>query len=197
MRLLLDAVAAGKIRMSEIERSLRIRLMMNADDELRARARTLFAESPTSTRDVVVRYAPAASMAGDGARGRAVFERSCAACHRYRGESGVSYGPDLAEVRNRLPMSLMTDILQPNHSIADGYELWIVRLADGTSLGGIVASETSSSVTLRMPGGAERTVPRADIASMTVAEVSAMPEGLEAQISVQQMADLIAFIKGG
>jgi hypothetical protein len=32
---------------------------------------------------------------------------------------------------------------------------------------------------------------------MRIADASAMPEGLEAQISLQQMADLIAFIKGG
>jgi hypothetical protein len=38
-------------------------------------------------------------------------------------------------------------------------------------------------------------VPRARIASMRASDMSAMPEGLEAQIDVQQMADLIAFIR--
>ena len=39
IRALLDAVAAGKVRSSEIDRSLRIRLMMVDDEALRGRAR--------------------------------------------------------------------------------------------------------------------------------------------------------------
>ena len=44
--------------------------------------------------------------------------------------------------------------------------------------------------------GGQTTVPRGRIKSMRVSNASAMPEGLDAQIDVQQMADLIAFIKG-
>jgi putative heme-binding domain-containing protein len=197
VRLLLDAVAAGKIRATEIDRPLRIRLMMQAEDDLRARARALFGESATAEKAAVSRYAKAASLPGDGGRGREVFTRACAACHQYRGAAGATYGPDLGEVRNRLPMSLLTDILHPNQSIADGYELWLVQLSDGGAIGGVIGAETPTSITFRQPGGAETTVARSRIASMRIAEPSAMPEGLEAQITVQQMADLIAFIKGG
>jgi putative heme-binding domain-containing protein len=94
-------------------------------------------------------------------------------------------------------MALLTDILQPNHSIADGYELWLVQLTDGTAIGGVIGAESPTSVTFRFPAGSETTVARAQIASMRIADVSAMPEALDAQIDVQQMADLIAFIKGG
>jgi putative heme-binding domain-containing protein len=94
-------------------------------------------------------------------------------------------------------MALVTDILYPSHAIADGYELWLVQLVDGTAIAGIIASETPTSVTFRLPGGNETTVGRAQITSMRIADVSAMPEGLEAHIDVQQMADLIAFIRGG
>jgi putative heme-binding domain-containing protein len=197
VRLLLDAVKAGKIRPTEIDRPLRIRLMMHADDDLRVRARALFGESATTEKAAVSRYAKAASLRGDGGRGREVFTRACATCHQYRGAAGATYGPDLGEVRNRLPMSLVTDILHPNQSIADGYELWLVQLSAGGSLAGVIGMETPTSMTLRLPGGAETTVARSRIASMRIADVSAMPEGLESQITLQQMADLIAFIKGG
>lgn len=197
MRVLLEAVSSGRIRPAEIDRPLRIRLMMQADDEMRGRARSLFAETAGAATAAVKQYAAAAALTGNRARGREVFTRSCATCHQYRGGGGVTYGPDLGEVRNRLPLSLLTDILHPNHSIADGYELWMVQLADGTSLGGIIAAETPTSVTFRLPGGTEQTVPRSQIASMQIANVSAMPEGLDAQITLQQMADLIAFLKGG
>jgi putative heme-binding domain-containing protein len=197
VRLLLDAVTAGKIRATEIDRPLRIRLMMQAEDDLRARARALFGESAAAQKAAANRYAKAASLPGDGGRGREVFTRACAMCHQYRGAAGATYGPDLGEVRNRLPMSLLTDILHPNQSIADGYELWFVQLSDGGAIGGVIGAETPTSITVRQPGGAETTVARSRIASMRIADASAMPEGLEAQITVQQMADLIAFIKGG
>ena len=99
-------------------------------------------------------------------------------------------------MRSHLPGSLLADILRPNQSIADGYELWLAQLTDGSTVTGIIASETPSSVTFRRMGGGTTAVSRSQISSMRVAEVSAMPEGLDAQIDVAQMADLIAFIRG-
>ena len=204
IRLLLDAVASGRINATEIDRTLRIRMMMVEDEALRGRARTLFPESlaagDAGTRDkradVLARYRPAATLAGDADRGREVFSRACSACHQYRGANGSAFGPDLGELRNHLPPALLVAILDPNRAIADRYGLWDVELTDGTTTGGIIAEETADAVTLRVPGGTQTAVPRARIKAMRVLPLSAMPEGLETQIDVQQMADLIAFIKG-
>jgi len=204
IRVLLDAVAAGRIATTEIDRGLRIRMMMVDDDAQRARARALFAEyaAPANGRankgrkDVIAGYQAALTLAGDPERGRQVFSRICSVCHQYRGAAGSPFGPDLGEVRNHLPAALVVDILDPNHSIASGYALWSVDLADGSAIAGIIAEETPEAVTFRLPGAVQTTVPRTRIKSMHVSKVSAMPEGLEAQIDVQSMADLIAFIKG-
>ena len=59
---------------------------------------------------------------------------------------------------------------------------------------GIIAEENASSVTLKRAGGAQETVLRRDIAKMTGSNLSLMPEGLEAAVSIEQMADLIAFL---
>lgn len=201
--ILLDAIASGTIKPMEIERPLRVRLMMADDDRQRARARMLFAEltpvgaTSGAREQVLARYQAAATLSGDAERGRQVFTRVCSVCHQYRGEGGTAFGPDLGEVRNRLPGALLVDILEPNHSIADRYELWDVQLTDGSALAGVIGAETPASITFRLPGGGQTTVPRARIASMRASAVSAMPEGLEAQIDVRQMADLIAFIRGG
>lgn len=198
---LLDAIASGKIKATEIERPLRVRLMMVNDQEQRDRARTLFAEltpiaGTAEARDeIVARYQAATTMDGDVERGRQVFARVCSVCHQYRGEGGTAFGPDLGEVRNRLPGALLIDVLEPNHSIADRYELWDVQLTDGSMVAGVIGAETPASVTFRMPGGGQTTIPRTRIASMRASSISAMPEGLEAQIDIHQMADLIAFIR--
>jgi putative heme-binding domain-containing protein len=198
VRVLLDAVAGGKIRATEINRPLRIRLMMLDDDDLRNRARALFSAPAGSPKEAVGRYQAAAmSLHGDADRGRQVFGRVCSICHQYRGSSGTQFGPDLGEVRSHAPMSLLVDVLDPNHSIADGYELWIVTLTDGSTLAGVMGHEAPTAVTLRVAGGIETVVPRTQIQSMRISDASAMPEGLEAQIDLQQMADLIAFLKSG
>jgi putative heme-binding domain-containing protein len=196
IRIVLDAIDAGTIRTSEIAWPVRVRMMMSDDDAVRARARQHFGTTGRETAATVTRYREALRLQGDVERGRQVFTRVCSTCHQYRGEGGTAFGPDLAEARSHLPGSLLADILGPNQSIADGYELWVVQLSDGSSVSGTLASETPSAVTFRRMGGDTASIPRSQIASMKVAELSAMPEGLESQIDVTQMADLIAFIRG-
>ena len=74
--------------------------------------------------------------------------------------------------------------------------MWTISLKNGNSAAGVVDSETATSITLRDPAGARTTLQRTDIIRMEASEVSAMPEGLEKSISVAEMADLLAFIKG-
>lgn len=196
VRILLDAIDSGTIKASEIAWPGRVRMMMSDDDGLRARARQQFGTTGRESAATVAQYREALTRQGDVERGRQVFARACSTCHQYRGDGGTAFGPDLAEARSHLPGSLLADILRPNQSIADGYELWVVQLIDGSGISGTLASETPSAVTFRRMGGDTTVVPRAQIASMKVAELSAMPEGLESQIDVAQMADLIAFIRG-
>ena len=63
-------------------------------------------------------------------------------------------------------------------------------------LSGILVSETATSVQLRMAGGAEETLLRANLAKLEALPNSLMPAGLEAAISRQDLADLLAFLKG-
>jgi putative heme-binding domain-containing protein len=147
--------------------------------------------------DALERYRPATTLTGNVQRGRDVFARTCASCHQYRGTGGSRFGPDLGEARGRLALDLVTDILQPNRSIADGYELWSVELTDGGSASGVISAETPTSVTFLLPGGQETTIARERIAVLKIAPVSAMPEGLAEALDVQAMADLLAFIKRG
>lgn len=195
LELLVEAVEAGRVRAAEVERGTQIRLMMSREEALRARARALFAISAAEADRAVERYRGALALPGNVERGRQVFARACASCHQRGGEGGAAFGPDLGEVRNRHPRALVADILNPSRSLADGFELWVLKLTDGSTASGVVAAETPTAVTLRGPGGAETIVPRSDIVAMEMSDVSAMPEGLEAQIAEQQMADLIAFLR--
>ena len=66
---------------------------------------------------------------------------------------------------------------------------------DGKIYNGIIVTETSSSMTLRRAEGKEDVVLRSAIESLTATGTSLMPEGLEKDLSPQDLADVIAFVK--
>jgi putative membrane-bound dehydrogenase-like protein len=195
IQMLLDAVEENRVLVSTIGWGRRVVLMRDMGDEIRDRARELLREDPQEREEVLERYRDALVMNGDPERGREVYLSTCSACHQVREQEGVAFGPDLATVRHWQPQALMSKVLNPNRSIADGYEMWIVERSSGPAVAGVIVDESSGSVTVSNAGGVETTIPRTDIESINATNVSAMPAGLENEINEQQMADLIAYIR--
>lgn len=73
---------------------------------------------------------------------------------------------------------------------------YLIETKDGRTLSGLIAAESADSVTLRMMGGLSETLQRSQIKKMTSTDKSLMPPGLEAAITKEQMADLLAFLRG-
>ena len=111
-------------------------LLMNDDAGIRATPRALLEESPAARGEIANRYAAAVEGGGDPTRGQQVFTSVCAACHHLGGGTDADVGPDLATVRHRPPLSLLVDILSPSQSIAQGYETYMVELAERADRGG-------------------------------------------------------------
>lgn len=195
INVLLDAVQQKKIQTTSISWPRMVRLMQDDDPSTRNRARNILANA-IEDRDVVYKkYEPALSMNGDAKNGLVVFQRVCSSCHQVGGQNGKVFGPDLASIRNREAQFIMADILDPNRSIADKYEIWTIVKKNGEKLSGIIASETPAAITLHNIGVQEVIVSRNDIKTLEVSETSAMPVGLEASLSVKEMADILAFLK--
>ena len=144
---------------------------------------------------MIAHYASALSSPGDAARGRIVFERECMACHRL-GERGHQVGPNLALVRNRTPEALVAAILDPNRDVQPSYVNYVVTDTDGRTATGMITAETANSITLRSAGGIEETILRTELRDISSSALSLMPEGLEAALPAQAMADLLAYISG-
>lgn len=193
---LLRAIEAGQIQPATLGWRRTVSLLNSHHDEVRSLARSLL-EGNESKREVVTSaYQTALELQPDAAQGAAVFEKACAQCHLMQGKGGIAFGPDLAGIRNRTKAAILRDILEPNRSIADGYELWMLEKRDGSMVAGIIAAESPNAVTLRDLAGTEHVVARAEIKSLIAQENSGMPEGLESQVNEQEMADLLAFLKG-
>ena len=195
MLLLLEAVEESQVQPSTIGWRRSVHLMNNQYESVRTKARQLLASNEPNTTELISTYKPALEMTANALAGRTVFEEACARCHTYAGEHGVAIGPDLSTVRNRSKLAIMEDILMPNKSIADGYELWEIALKNGKNLAGIISAESVNALTLTDLSGNETSIQRSDINSIQASEYSAMPGGLEHQVDQQQMADLLEFLK--
>ena len=194
---LLDAMQSGAIPPGQLDPSRRDQLLQHRDASVRDRAERLLAStSGSSTRaEVIASYQEALNLDGGFDRGQVVFRKACATCHKAEG-FGAEVGPDLATVTNRTPEDLVIHILDPNREVLPQYLNYNVATVDGRVLSGQVASESPTSITLKRAEGVTDVVPRDQIDELASTGQSLMPEGLEEEVTVEQMADLIAYLKG-
>jgi putative membrane-bound dehydrogenase-like protein len=191
--LLVAALKNGDVQPWTLAFTHRRQLIMNTDPAIREAARPLLEQSAGEREKVTKRYEAAFDRQADAGRGREVFKSICIKCHRFAG-MGVQVGPDLATVQNQPKQVLLEDILMPNKTIAQGYESYVVETTGGT-LDGVLGAQTPTTIALRHEQGKEDIIQRKDIKQMYVTNLSAMPPDLEKQIDIQQMADLLEFLK--
>lgn len=192
---ILDAVEAGTIQPSAIGWDRTVRLMRDTEGAVKEKARRLLSE-PAGVRDqVVASYYESLALDGDLDNGATTFKRVCSTCHQVGGEMGTAFGPDLGTVRHWSAKALLAKVLKPEKTIADGYGLWSIKLQNDQTEIGLIATESPTSIQLRRQGRAEIMIPREEVASLESLNTTAMPAGLESQISKQEMADLIAYLR--
>jgi putative membrane-bound dehydrogenase-like protein len=152
---------------------------------------------PTADPDrkaVIERFGPALKMAGERGRGAVTFGKLCLSCHYLQGH-GVRVGPDLSGIASRPPEALLTDLLDPSQQVAPDFAAYEIELVDGSSVVGLFSSETETRLTIRRAGAPDENIPRANVRSVRALAKSLMPDGLEAGLTPQDMADLIAFLR--
>src|SRR5205823_3102686 len=181
---------AGQLEPARVEQ-----LRRHRDARVRARARKVLAGQLAADRQKVVEtYRPALDLKADRARGRAVFRKNCATCHRLENE-GFEVGPDLlSALKNKTREQLLLDILDPSREVDPRYQNYQVTTKRGQSLTGLIAAETASSITLRRGEKAEDVLLRSQIEEISATGKSLMPDGLETQLSKQDLADLIDYL---
>jgi putative membrane-bound dehydrogenase-like protein len=139
-----------------------------------------------------------ATKEGDIRRGQAVFNSpkvACLSCHAI-GYQGGKIGPDLTRIGQiRSERDLLEAILFPSASFARGYEPVIITTQAGETFSGVLRSDLTDAVVLVTGAGAEARILRREIVDMQPGAVSVMPPGLADQLSRQELADLLAFLK--
>lgn len=192
---LLDAVEQGTVGVGEVPVANRQALARHANAIVRERAAKLLPTGGSDRAAVLAKYQSVAKLKGDGARGATVFANNCASCHAYLGR-GHELGPNLSAYRTKEASDFLVAILDPNAAMDARFTVYDAELKDGRSLTGIITSEAGASLTLGLAGGVKENLLRSDLATLRASPLSLMPEGLEAVLQPQDIADLIAFVKG-
>lgn len=191
---LLEAIQKGDLPANQIPFARRGALLRSTDASVRELAIKLFGESaPRPRQEVIAKYRAALLIKGDAMRGTSVFETACATCHRL-GQLGKDVGPNLATIRQWNSDQILINILDPNREVAPNFLSYSVETKDGRTFDGLIAEESAASLTLKRAEGVTETVLRRDLAQLSGSGLSLMPDGLESAVSVEQMADLIAFL---
>ena len=135
---------------------------------------------------------------GDVRRGQIVFHSEKAACYTCHaiGYRGGNVGPDLTKVGQvRSERDLLEAIVYPSASFIRSFEPVVVATEDGKVYNGLLRNETSDEILLITGANQEARIPRADIEEIRPSTVSVMPAGLDQQLTTQELADLVAFLK--
>ena len=137
------------------------------------------------------------AMHGDASRGRQIFFAQgglCSRCHTVSGQ-GTDFGPDLTHIAGKYSRAdLLDNILNPSKTIAPGYETYVVRTKSGDTYTGFLVKKTAAEITIKDAQLKFIKLPTADVQKMVPQPISAMPEGLLADLEAQQAADLLAFV---
>ncbi len=192
---LLDLVESNQISFLEIGQTRLASLQQVANPAIQQRLQKLIAaNAPADRSQVLAEYQAVLTHEHDPLRGRELFAKNCAQCHKI-GDIGVEVAPNISDSRVKTQEQLLVDILDPNRAVDNNYFSYTLVETSGKVSTGIISSETSSSVTLKQPEGKTITVLRADIEQLKPNGASLMPVGFEKQLTVAQLADVISFIK--
>jgi len=191
----LEAMAAGGINPAVVDIDRRMRLLRHRDVRIKSLAEKLFGGAVSANRrEVASRYTVALTMKASARAGLKIFDRICAKCHRVDGR-GHEVGPDISDVRNRSREALLYDILDPNRAIDPKYTDYVIITTDGRVFNGLMTAETADAIVLRQAENKQQIIARNQIEEIRASGKSLMPEGVEKEITVQQMADLLEYLK--
>jgi putative heme-binding domain-containing protein len=191
----LDAVESGAVAPNSITAQRRALFLKSKDPEIRARAEKILQASIADRDAALARAKTSLTLRPNAPHGREVFKNLCATCHRFERE-GYAVGPDLFDIRNQPKENILFHIVVPDAEIAPAFTSYLVETKDGRIWAGLLASETATSVTVRMPLGQEEVVLRGDVAKIEAMPNSLMPTGLDAGMTPQDLADLLAYLRG-
>jgi putative heme-binding domain-containing protein len=138
-------------------------------------------------------------LRGDHERGKLIYfsdAARCRACHELN-DRGKSLGPTLAEINKKYPTrsDLIIHVLRPSQKIDDPFAAYQVATTDGRQLSGLLVEKNDRQIVLKTVEKQTLAIDRDDIDEMVRSEKSLMPDGVLSDLTAQEAADLLEYIR--
>ena len=197
---LLDAIETGKIPAGDLT-AFDVRQIRSYDDEkLNARVSSVWGEIRESSQEKRERISALKKQLSKKelesavlGNGRALFNKSCAKCHRLFGQ-GESIGPDLTGANRDNLDYLLENIVDPSAVVSKDFRMSTIATKDGRLLNGLVLAQTKNTLSLQTQTD-KITIKLSDIHQIKKTALSPMPDGLLDPLSREQIRDLFGYLK--
>lgn len=130
---------------------------------------------------------------GDAVRGWLVYDRICGQCHVMHGR-GYEVGPNITSNGRGSYEQLLVSVFNPSLVIGESYQSITIRTKDDQIVTGLLVDRNDKRTVLKIQGGKEQTILADDIDEFKRDKKSLMPEGIEKQMTPQELADLFALL---
>ena len=195
---LVDAIQAGKIPREDLS-AYQVRQIHSFGDEVMSRRLSqVWGEVRDTPEEKLKRIESLKKTLVDAShanksQGRALFVKLCQNCHRLYGE-GAKVGPDLTGGNRSNLDYLLSNIVDPSSVVDKDYRMTVLLTDDARILNGLVTEETDRTITVQT-ATEQLTLDKESIQSRKVTDQSPMPDGLLDSLSLDQIGDLIGYLR--
>lgn len=193
---LVAGLESGTILQNQLPPAVVQSLTGHYDRNLRSRAIAVFGR-PSPRQTVVSDYLarmPNPLTHGNSERGQQWYREHCAACHT--GQDGrTAIAPPIDNLTHWNNEQWVTAVLDPSQAVEERYKQSVILTVDQEVVSGIVLEETSAQIKVAINDGSIRQIAAEDIEDRKQSSVSLMPDGFEARISPEQLADIIHYFR--
>jgi putative heme-binding domain-containing protein len=137
------------------------------------------------------------TMNGDASNGRLIYNTigTCHKCHIVN-KIGREIGPDLSEIGSKLSsLAMFESIIYPSAGISHNYEAYSLVLASGTTVNGLITSDTDDSISIKSDDGIVRTFRTSEIDEKVKQKISLMPADLQKVMTAQEITDVVVYMQ--
>ena len=199
-RALLDQMAAGSIPRGDVTAYQARQIRSLGDGSLSQKLAETWGELRDSALDkrqaidrLKARLTPETMAGADLGRGRTLYNKTCASCHKLYGHGG-EIGPDLTgSGRDNLDY-LLENVVDPSAVVNADFRMSVVAMRDGRVLNGLVRPRSDRTITLQSPTEAF-VLERKEVERIDPSPLSLMPEGQLDQMTNDEVRDLIAYLQ--
>ncbi len=198
-RAMLKEIEAGRLKKEIVSPNQVLLLAQSKSDSIRSLVTKIWGKIRVDDADArrqIVRQFTDFLMweaKGNAERGLAVYDRVCGQCHVLHNR-GFEVGPSITSNGRGSFEQLVVSVFDPSLVIGEAYKSVVVLTDSGQVIQGLLVEKTSQNVTLKVQGGKMEAIPVSEIEEIKENPKSLMPEGIEEQMSRQEMADLFALL---